>query len=326
VQSIEYRVDPLTELPCRINCERAFRVKQAEEGKGEEFKSFGAFIEKGEKDCSFCPENMEKETPRFPPNICQEGRIKKGESYLFPNLFPFGEYHAVGIITSRHYLDLDEFTSEMLQDNMKACQEWILKVYEQDKEAKYPIYNWNHLPPSAASIVHPHVQVLIDKKPTPYLEQLLKKSEEYHLKTGRNFWEELVWEEKRLKERYIGENDSLSIITSFAPQGNREIVLIFKGASSILDLDEEKIRDFAVSLVKILRGYKAMDVGSFNLTTFSGPIGEKLDYYSLNAKIISRPFPHPFYTNDTGFMERFHCENIIETLPEDITSKFKALF
>ena len=132
-------------------------------------------------------------------------------------------------------------------------------------------------------------------------------------------------EEKRLGERYIGENDSLSVISSFAPQGNREIQIIFKGVSSIVGLDEKQVKDFAAFLVKILHGYKAMGVGSFNLTTFSGPIGEELPYYSLNAKIISRPSLNPFYTNDTGFMERFHYESIIETLPEDLAKTMREI-
>ena len=59
------------------------------------------------------------------------------------------------------------------------------------------------------------------------------------------------------------------------------------------------------------------------LITFSGPVGEKMDYYSLHIKIISRPFPAGLYSNDTGPLERLQDERVIETLPEDVTRQMR---
>ncbi len=320
-QLVEYRFDPLTGLPCRINVRRAERVRQSQETE----VSLRELVDRTKRNCFFCPENIERSTPLFTQNIAPEGRIRVGQSCVFPNLFPFAEHHVVATITREHYLDLDEFSEEMLQNNIEASQAWLLSVHSQDPEARYPMYNWNHMPPSAASIVHPHVQVLLDRRPTPYLKRLLEKSEEYYLKTGKNYWKDLVIEEKRLGERYIGENNSLSVIASYAPQGNRELQLIFKEASSLSDLDAKMRRDFAASIVRLLSGYKKMGVTSFNLSTFSGPVGEKPPHYSLNAKIISRPPTTPFYTNDSGFMERFHYESIIETLPEELAETMRPI-
>ena len=321
-QQVEYRFDPLTGTPCRINIRRAERVRQSQESAAD----MGDLIERTRGSCFFCPGNIENDTPRFTEGISGEGRIREGESLVFPNLFPFAEYHAVATITREHYLDLDQFTEGMLEDNLKACEEWMVSVHRQDPEARYPMYSWNHMPPSAASIVHPHVQALVDKGPTPYLKRLLDCSRDYHAETGKNYWSELVSEEKRLGERYIGENDSLSVVSSFAPQGNREMQIVFKGVCSIFDLNERHRGDFASCMVKLLRGYKAMGVTSFNLTTFSGPAGEEPAHYSLNAKIISRPPTTPFYTSDSGFMERFQHESIIETLPEDLARRMRVGF
>ena len=168
-QPVEYRFDPLSDMPSRINVRRAQRVRQARES-GVDIEGF---VDGTRRDCFFCPENISRSTPLLPESIFGVGRITEGECVIFPNLFPFAEYHAVARITKEHYLDLDWFTEEMLRDNIKACHRWILSVYNYDLEARYPMYNWNHMPPSAASIIHPHVQVLVDKRPTPYLKMRL---------------------------------------------------------------------------------------------------------------------------------------------------------
>ena len=182
------------------------------------------------------------------------------------------------------------------------------------------------LPPSAASIVHPHVQVLVDRRPTAYQQRLLEASRDYLDQTGESFWRELVREERRLSERFIGENSSVSVLASYAPQGNREVLIIFKEASSLADLDSGHLTDFAEAVVKLLGGYHQIGVNSFNLSTFSAPCGEKLDHYSLHAKLISRPVFQPWYRNDTGFLERLHYEADIEMEPEQVAASLRACF
>jgi len=201
-----------------------------------------------------------------------------------------------------------------------------LRVYERDRGVKYPVYVWNHLPPSAASIMHSHVQVLVDRRPTAYQHRLLQSSWEYFVETGVNFWRDIVEEEKKRGERYIGGDGSVSAIASYAPQGNREVQIIFEGISSLAELREEQIRQFADCVNRVLCGYKQMGVNSFNLSTFSGAVGESQGHYSMNAKIISRPYFQPFYRNDTGVLERLHQEADIEMMPEVLAQTLKAFF
>ncbi|MCP4609746.1 MAG: hypothetical protein GY845_13645 [Planctomycetes bacterium] len=321
-QEIEYREDPLTGSKCLINTQRAERAKQAQRA-----TAVSETITEGTKEgCFFCPEHIEIETPRFPASICATGRLKKGECTVFPNLFAFSEYHAVATLSQAHFLDLDQFTQQILVDNMLACQEWMIAVHSQNKHAKWPIYIWNHMPPSGASIVHPHTQTLVRETPTVMQEHMLAKSRE-HLSYNRlSFWHELIREEKDIGERCIYSNDSLALIASYAPRGFREIQFIFNDACSFTDLNETQMRDFAYTIVKVLEGYKQMGVGSFNLNMFSGPIGEETDHYSLNAKMISRPFPQGVYSSDTGPFERLQDEWVIEFLPEDVAEKMRGVF
>jgi len=320
--SVEFRIDPLTGEQARINPERARRVKQAElisENRPD-------FIDKSRHQCPFCPENVGEKTPIFPEDICKEGRINIGECILFPNLNPFGENHAVGILAARHYLDVHEFQEEMISNSIIASKKYIESVHRIHNEARYPIYLWNHMPPSAGSIIHPHIQLLLETELIPGQEKILKKSLEYYNKNTRNYWQHLVEEEEKIGERFIAKNKSLAIIASFAPRGFRDVQIIFHRVSSLADLNDEEIAEFARCVVNILKAYKEMGVGSFNLLTYSAAIDELLPYYRLNVRIISRPYPKGVYVNDTGPFERLYDSWVIDTVPEEIAKRIRKFF
>lgn len=317
---IEYRFDPLTHEQSRINPDRAKRLKQAESD-----IRLKEIIRESRATCVFCPEQIEEKTPPFPEAICKGGRIKIGETVIFPNLNPFGENHAVGTLSKGHYLDLDEFSVDLLRDNLLASKDYILSVYGHDREALWPIWVWNYMPPSAGSIMHPHVQILVEREPVPQQARLLEKGKGYFELNKKRYWEDLVAEERRLDERYVSGNDHLSVIASFAPRGFNEIQFIFR-ESSLAHLDEEEIDEFAHGLTRALRGYKAIGVGSFNLITYSGPVDKKLDYYSLHTKLFSRPYPKGVYTSDTGPMERGYDVWVIDTVPEGLANSMKPFF
>lgn len=317
---VEYRFDPLTKEQSRINPDRAKRVKQAES----DF-ALNEAIRESRNGCVFCPERIEEKTPAFPETIHREGRIRVGETVIFPNLNPFGENHAVGILSKEHFLDLDEISVSLLRDNLLASNKYILSIYACDMRALWPIWVWNYMPPSAGSIIHPHVQILAETHPLPQLARLLAKSKDYFERNKKNYWEDLVAEEWRRDERFIFGNGSLSVLASFAPRGFNEIQFIFK-KGSLTDLEEKEIDEFAHTLTRALLGYKEMGIGSFNLITYSGPVNKKIDSYSLHAKLFSRPYPRAIYTNDTGPLERGYDVWVIDTLPEELTCKMRRYF
>ena len=337
---IEYRFDPLTNEQCRINPQRAKRVKQAESG-----IELDEIIQRTKDGCVFCPQLVEERTPKFPPEISPAGRIKKGETIIFPNLNPFGENHAVGIITTEHFLPPNGFSEKQLMDNFFASINYIRRVYENNSDAKFPVYVWNYMPPSAGSIIHPHVQIMVEREPLPQQKCLLDKSLEYFQRNKSNYWTDLIEAERKQgglqsksplppfgkggglskAKRFILENDLLALITSFAPHGFNEIQFIFPEISSFTDLTDERIANFVQCLTTVLRGYQEIGVGSFNLATYSGPIYKPLDYYCFNIKLISRPFPRCLYTNDTGPMEKLYNVRIIDTLPEQLAEKMQGL-
>ena len=256
--------------------------------------------------------------------IHQEGRIRLGESLLFPNLNPFGEYHAVGILSKEHFLNLDEFSPQMIKDNLLAAQRYILSVHARNNEARYPVYMWNYMPPSGGSIIHPHVQILVESEPTLQVSRLVEQSLQYHARSGSNYWGDLIEEEKKVGERFIAGDDLVSVIASFAPRGFNEVCFIFNGISSLAEVDEERLESFSICLSKSLRAFREMGVGSFNLVTFSGPVGGDEPYfYWMSARLISRPYPKGIYTSDTGAMERLQDVWVIDTLPEELAGRMR---
>jgi galactose-1-phosphate uridylyltransferase len=318
---VEYRFDPLTGDQCRINPQRAKRLRQTVND-----EALRQMVANSRESCPFCPEHVEQMTPKFPEKNWEEGRIKFGQTLIFPNLNPFGENHAVAIITQAHFLPLDEFSTDMLCHNLLASKGYILAVHRRGHEATWPTYMWNYMPPSAGSIIHPHAQILVESKPLPKQAQLLEKSQQYMGSEGNNYWEELVKQERKLGERFIYQSDFISVLASFAPRGFNEIQFVFRDKSSLGGLEEEEIQDFASCLVRALRGYRNIGVGSFNLITFSGPLGKNLDYYRLHAKLISRPHPAGIYTSDTGPLERLCDAWVIDTLPEVVAERLKPFF
>ena len=323
-KSIEYRSDPLIGYSSRVSTDRAKRVKQAQ-GVAADVADIAA---RSAKSCCFCPDNIDSDTTKFVPGFLPDdsGRITVGECTLFPNLHPFTEFHAVATITERHYLELDEFASKMIEDNLAASRKYIAAVNRHCADAVYPVWLWNHLPPSGASILHPHAQVSVERAPVPELEAVLRKSKKYLRDNGVNFWQEFIAVEKKSGERFIGENVSVAVIASFAPRGNREVQIISKRLSNLADFDKRHTHDFADAIVRVLRGYKAMGMNSFNLVTYSAAIGDRSEHFRFSARIMSRPVFQPLYTNDAGSIERFYGISIIEAMPEQVAAEVRKWF
>ncbi len=321
-QEIEVRKDPLTGESCRVNINRAKRPKQASTSMDE----LNRIIQESKQNCFFCLENIEKLTPSFSGNLPK--KIKVGEAVVFPNLYPYGAFHIIGVFTSKkHYLELDQFNSKLVENCFKACLTYFNLIHQSFPEIKYWWIGWNHMPSGAASIIHPHIQALADSKPTAKLKKLLDLSENYYEINKSNYWLDLVETEKKIGERFIGESNSMVWLASFAPQGNKEVLGISLRKSSLAYLTDLELSELCEGLSKILKGYFSIGVKSFTLTIFSGPCDEDLSkFYLLNLRIVSRPNPVPFYTNDDGFMEKFHQEPVVDTLPEDLTVELKRFF
>jgi UDPglucose--hexose-1-phosphate uridylyltransferase len=254
------------------------------------------------ENCPFCPDLIDSVTPTFSDGK----RINIGESITFPNLFPFAEWHTVTVITRDHYRE--EFSKNEIRDALLG------QVASLKRASGYKSINWNYLPSAGASIAHPHLQGMADRRPPALAEKYMVTSGAYALRTGRSYWDDLRDHEHETLRYLFGEE--LFWYAHFVPLGEREVRCVMP--ISCFDEFDSFIDDFTDGLLSIIRLYRSLGTYAFNLSIFFDK--GKNNYFSAFCSMISRINPNVSSTSDTAFMERLHLEPVILTLPEDVGS------
>ncbi|MEM1922318.1 MAG: hypothetical protein QXW60_04315 [Nitrososphaerota archaeon] len=316
-QEIEYRMDPLTGRWCRLNVVRARRPRQV----SVDTSAIGELAERARASCPFCPEAIEKSTPTY--TQLPYKRLKRGDCWVFPNLFPFSKHHSVTVFTREHFKTLDQITADELMNGLNASLEYLRDVAALDPAARYWLLCWNNQPPAGASILHPHLQVLADEKPANTLQQEIEASEKYS-REGSCYWGDLIEVEEERGERMVKHGERVAWIASYAPLGNREAIAIFKGISSLSRLAPSDVEEFCKGLMGVTRYYVDAGFTSLNLAFYSGPSDSDISkYFYLHARIVARPSPTPIYVNDDGFLEKLFLEPVIDATPEDLAASLR---
>ncbi len=313
-QTIEYRQDPLLGTWSRINIDRAKRVHQSSTANTPQA------VKTSCENCFFCKNNVESKTPEFSAKLGIGKRLKVGGAIIFPNLYPFAKYHAVCVLSENHSANLNEITPKNVEDALFASIKYIRAVYKTDSKAKFVSINMNYMPPAAASIIHPHMQIICDRKPTVYQGMAYEKGMAHYKKSKKNYFEELA---KSDKVRRIKSGKSSTWLATFSPVLANDITGIFSGKASILELSDADIRNMAKEISQIFGALWNMGVRSANMSIFSAPLGEKCKHFTLHARIGTRPEMKPNYSSDKGFMEVLHQETIVSTIPEDVAKEVR---
>ena len=288
--TLQYRREHFTGLRCRISPGRLKRhIDQA--------LSLPAHPE----GCPFCRENIFTVTPAFPDG----NRIRRGESVTFPNMFPFAEWHTVTVVTREHAADV--FSRRQIADALLAQVE-SLRSFD-----GYHSINWNFLPSSGATIVHPHMQGIADRLPTWIAGRYISACKRYRSKSGRIYWD-AVREEEGSSERYLF-GDEILWSAHAVPVGEREV----RGILPIATLGEMEVYTdlLAEGIHEILAMYRRLGTHAFNMAVVFDRTRTD-DGFCAFCSMISRINPNSTSTSDSAFMERLHLEPVILTLPEDL--------
>src|SRR5512139_2735210 len=134
--------------------------------------------------CPFCPESLDASTPQYPSDFIPEGRLRLGEAILFPNLYPLGKYHSVIRLTETHFLRLSQFSSSVLEPGFTLARDFVRHVGRTDPDAGYVAVNANYLFPAGATLVHPHLQMLVTAEPLTHHGRVLEAGEMYFREHG----------------------------------------------------------------------------------------------------------------------------------------------
>jgi len=322
--SVEVRKDPLlgdtsVHNPYLKDKARAFFGRNDQE-------LIQTLAQESAKNCIFCGENVVSRTARYPSDILPGGRIRKGGAVLFSNLFSLGSYHPVIALGSAHFLKLSEFTPAMIADGFEAAQEFLRCVYRRDESAVFTTVCANYLPPAGASLVHPHLQMLVTPVAYSYHARMLDAARRYYEKNGSSYYDDLVAEEKRTNARYVVRQKNWHWLAAFSPMGSNEITAIHDIGTDFETLPTTDLLDLACGISKVLLLYERLGHLSFNFALYSIRHSGRDGGQRCLFKIISRQNLYPNYRNDDYFLQKMLQTELIFNLPEELADQLREIF
>lgn len=312
----EVRFDPLTRESARIIYDSGMPITPPDYSEIAE--------QTGGARCPFCPENLLKMTPVFPKEVAADGRIKQGEAVAFPNLFPYSKHNAVIIFSGQHYVRLEQFTVEMIKNAFMAAQAYTENVIAVDPKVRFASINWNYLPSSGGSILHPHIQVILSESPTNYQVLVRDKAAIFEEETGREFFMSLYEAEKECGERWIGELGNVAWMHAFAPKSHNDFLCVFTKSYSIYDISEQDWLNFSKGLKAIFSTLIEQGFASFNLAL--NVYVDREAKQPVHIRLIPRLTMGVLNTSDINTFQALHQEPLSIRIPEEVAVKARKHF
>jgi galactose-1-phosphate uridylyltransferase len=314
----EIRFDPLTGRTARI-CHFM--------GLHWEKPDFEALIAGTEAWCPFCPDKVLQVTPCFPADLIPEGRLQKDDMVIFPNIAPYDGLGAVTTFGARHYIPMTAFEPERIAAAFGFAQEFFRRVDDAGHpESVYPIINWNYMPPSGSTLIHPHLQVFASSSAPNLMRQELEASKDYQEKQGSNYWEDLVAAEQQAGKRYLGRIGRTHWLTAYAPMGVAgDVLAVVEEARCTLDLTGPDLLDLASGLTRVIAEYDKMGIYSFNMNFFTGAKTD--DSFRFHLLFSPRTFfSQKLGTPDVGALRNLFNETLCMAFPEEIKELLRPGF
>jgi galactose-1-phosphate uridylyltransferase len=276
--------------------------------------------------CPFDAEHIESATSPFPAELTTEGRIRCGRAVVVPNVIAYATHSAVGVYdTAVHFLDLDELTPTLIGDALVAMVRHAAAVRRLDPMARWGSINANYLPPSGASLVHPHLQSAHDAYGLTAQRVLVERSGSWVERSGTPYWASLVDQETD-GPRWVGRTGRVGWLAPFAPVGFHEVWGVVDGVADLVDLTDDDCRALGRGLSSVLAAYRAWNLASFNFAVAGGgPDGDRHGYHVV-TKVISRSNPEPMYRSDATYFERLYGEALVDMSPEEVAAHVRAFF
>ena len=274
--------------------------------------------------CPFCPDSLKKSTPLFPEELVKGGRIQVGGATLIPNLVPFDTYAGVSIMAPEHYIAMEELTPELMDDAFSTALLFIREVARFDPEVRYFSINWNYMPQSGSSLVHPHLQVNCGYVPTNHQRLQIEGCRRYYSDKGEDFWPAFMHAEKQCGERYIGEKDATFWTMSYLPQTFLpDVWCIFHKHHCLTQLQTEELGGFLQGLSRVIAYFDHERIPAFNVSVFSVKDEE---HFRINARICPRLLPRPIGNSDRAYLQTLHKESSTVKPPESCCQKVREVF
>jgi len=314
----EIRRDPLTGRSARICHFMALKWEKPD---------FEKLVGNTAEWCPFCPDKVFKVTPCFPEEIFPGGRMTMGDKVLFPNIAPYDSLGAVATLGSSHYIPMTEIEPQRIADAFRLSLNFFQRVHEiKHPESVYHLINWNYMPASGSSLIHPHLQVFATSFAPNLMREELDAAKVYRETNGTNYWEDLVEAETRNEERFLGKIGRSNWFSAYAPMGVAgDILAVVDDACCTLDLTDADLLDIATGLTRAMKAYDKMGIYNFNMNFFTGAAGDSF----TRLHLIFSPrtfFNQALGTPDIGALRNLYNESLCMAFPEEINRMLKPEF
>jgi UDPglucose--hexose-1-phosphate uridylyltransferase len=314
----EIRKDPLTGRQSRICHFMTLKWEKPD---------FEKLVGGTEKWCPFCPDKVLAVTPSFPEEILPKGRIISDDMVLFPNIAPYDSLGAVATMGSLHFIPMTEITPERITKAFGIAMEFFRTVHRTGHpESVYHIINWNYMPASGSSLIHPHLQVFATSLAPNLMRDELQAAKNYLDANGKNYWEDLVLAETVSGERYLTTIGRTTWLTAYAPMGVAgDVLAVVSGVRSTLGLTDDDLYDLSQGLTRAMRAYDEMGIYNFNMNFFTGAEGD--DHARVHLLFSPRTFfNQALGSSDVGALRNLFNENICMAFPEEINGMLRPYF
>jgi hypothetical protein len=205
-------------------------------------------INESAKVCDFC--NPEKYTPE---DIF--GRVRGKNSITAANIAKYDVWSSLIIFNTHNPL---KFNLRQFSDYINTGFEWFKAVNNHSSDFRFPFFMWNCLPRAGASQVHGHCQILMSNKPYAKVKNLRNAYNEYKIKSGENYFNDLHKVHKSLG--LAATQDKVHFFVSLTPIKEKEVVIISP-------VNPSKSIEVKKTIFNILRCFiDILDVYSFNLS------------------------------------------------------------
>jgi len=294
-RKIEIRTNPVTGRTCRISFSRIDEKEPGTESLPQPPPDADRTAQ-----CPFCRPQVGSKTPRLHPDLAPTGRMARGDSLLFPNLFPYGSYSAVSLFDNTHFVEIGKATAEAYANCFLNCSRYLAKISNHDPEAVYMAITQNHLPSAGGSLIHPHLQINADRLPANHQRTLLERANRFHQQSGNYLFSSYLEHEIAAGSRYIGTTGSWEWMAAFAPEGFFEIWGILPQKTSFQQVAASDWRDLSRGILNTQRFYRKLCRNGYNLGLLA--VERPSSRLELRIVIMVRSNYTPWARSDhTGF-------------------------
>lgn len=307
---IEIRVNPITGRTSRIAFSRIGEREAATDSFPDPPPLAGDTVS-----CPFCSKNLPAKTPQLLNPYAESGRLIRGTSVLFPNMFPYGAYSAVSLFDDRHFVEIGTASLESYTNSFLNSAEYLQRVRASHPGVFYMAITQNHLPSAGGSLVHPHLQIQADRVASNHQRFLKQKTSGYFRETGNLLLSDYLKFEKAGGQRYIGATGPWEWLAAYAPEGFFEIWGILPQATSLSQVTPSAWAELAKGVLNTQRFYRSLNRNSYNMGILA--IEDGASKLELRVVILARANYAPWVRSDhTGF-EIMLGDMATFTAPED---------